>query len=315
MEIQPLPSEGIGKGPSAILAGSCGEICARIGQQMVEEETIIHSDSQLWNFRSIQYQEAEGPRGLCSRLHDFCKRWLRPQKHTKAQMLDMVVLEQLLAILPLEMESWVRECGAETTSQAIALLEGFLLSQAEEQKEQVELQSRDPEGRRTPSNPPQLFIRRIRQEDLSQDTSGEKQRMDFPVLYGEAERMVEPPNQEGHVSFQEVAVYFSKQEWSLLDPDQKALHWEVMMENHRNVVYVGKRLLLPNQRVQEDVLKADSGCSCMEFGKTFTQRFHLISQKMTHTEEKPHKCMEHGNTFPDRSELTLHKRIHMGEAI
>uniref|UniRef100_A0A8C5WVL4 KRAB domain-containing protein n=1 Tax=Laticauda laticaudata TaxID=8630 RepID=A0A8C5WVL4_LATLA len=36
------------------------------------------------------------------------------------------------------------------------------------------------------------------------------------------------------VSFEEVAVYFSEEEWSQLDPDQKALHSEVMLENHRN---------------------------------------------------------------------------------
>ncbi|XP_032095012.1 zinc finger protein 24-like, partial [Thamnophis elegans] len=108
----PLACGGSGKGPSGAQSGIRGDIWARTGQKMLEEGTIV-SQVQAWNFRSIQYQEDEGPRRLYSQLHYFCSRWLRPEKHTKAQMLDLVVLEQFLALLPLQMESWVRECGAE----------------------------------------------------------------------------------------------------------------------------------------------------------------------------------------------------------
>uniref|UniRef100_A0A8C5VE91 Zinc finger and SCAN domain containing 2 n=1 Tax=Microcebus murinus TaxID=30608 RepID=A0A8C5VE91_MICMU len=57
---------------------------------------------------------AGGPQGALSRLRELCRRWLRPEVHTK---------EQMLTVLPREIQAWLQEHRPESSEEAVALVE------------------------------------------------------------------------------------------------------------------------------------------------------------------------------------------------
>uniref|UniRef100_A0A8C5YA22 SCAN box domain-containing protein n=1 Tax=Microcebus murinus TaxID=30608 RepID=A0A8C5YA22_MICMU len=74
-------------------------------------------------FLGFQHLEAPGPREALSRLRELCRQWLRPEMHSKEQILELLVLEQFLTILPGDLQSWVREQHPESGEEVVVLLE------------------------------------------------------------------------------------------------------------------------------------------------------------------------------------------------
>ncbi|XP_057390086.1 tigger transposable element-derived protein 1-like isoform X2 [Balaenoptera acutorostrata] len=74
-------------------------------------------------FRSFRYEEAAGPREALARLRELCRQWLRPEVHSKEQMLELLVLEQFLGVLPPDTRVWVESQCPESGEEAVALVE------------------------------------------------------------------------------------------------------------------------------------------------------------------------------------------------
>ncbi|XP_045656569.1 SCAN domain-containing protein 3 [Ursus americanus] len=87
-------------------------------------------------FRQFCYQETPGPREALSRLRELCRLWLRPETHSKEQIVELLVLEQFLTILPEELQAWVREQQPESGEQVVTVLED-LERELDEPRQQV----------------------------------------------------------------------------------------------------------------------------------------------------------------------------------
>uniref|UniRef100_A0A8C6F4R0 SCAN box domain-containing protein n=1 Tax=Monodon monoceros TaxID=40151 RepID=A0A8C6F4R0_MONMO len=74
-------------------------------------------------FGTSTIKEHQDPGRHSIQLQKLCHQWLRQEKCTKEQILELLVLEQLLAVLPQEIQIWVRQKHPESGEEAVALVE------------------------------------------------------------------------------------------------------------------------------------------------------------------------------------------------
>ncbi|KAK9405425.1 zinc finger protein 91-like [Crotalus adamanteus] len=247
--------------PAALQAGSGG------GDPRGLPEGPHSSESERRRFRSCRPREDEGPRALCSRLHRLCRGWLRPERSGKAEMLDRVVLEQLLALLPPELAGWLRECGAESCAQAVALAEGFLLG---------------PPPSSAPREPPREG--RQMQEPFTGENSAELQERENQCSPSQEllfKRFQLGLFQQDSDPFEEVTVDFTEEEWALLDSGQRALYIEVTLEAFKNIATLGEAM----EEKQEGLMLLQT--TNYEGEVIFDHQTNPKRQERSHSEETP----------------------------
>ncbi|XP_053147513.1 zinc finger and SCAN domain-containing protein 31-like [Hemicordylus capensis] len=325
--------------------GDYGKVKAAIlqGQALMRER-------QRQHFRHFTYHEAEGPRGVWSQLQGLCRQWLKVEKHTKEQILEVLILEQFLIVLPPKMQSWVREHGPESCAQAVSLAEEFLLRQQESAR--CEKQEQDPPAEETANSSTEdkdlldVWNRQLGRETKQQRGEFVSSQDDKPVckegscFHQEGPEQVLPEQislRRGKFLqyYKERLTYENHQgpgrelennpaknvaralccleddvERDATKAQQRILHGEQQSKS----VGIGGIVRKGSDILQSQIiLMGEKPYKCADCGKSFRHRSNLTGHKKIHTGEKPYKCLECGKSFSRTSNLLAHERIHSGE--
>nr|XP_042101066.1 zinc finger and SCAN domain-containing protein 20 isoform X3 [Ovis aries] len=120
-----------------------------VSQPKKDRDPVPGPEASRQRFRQFQYREAAGPHEAFSQLWALCCHWLRPEIRLKEQILELLVLEQFLTILPREVQAWVQARHPENGEEAVALVEDWHREAQAMGQRELELHAEDTRSLKT----------------------------------------------------------------------------------------------------------------------------------------------------------------------
>uniref|UniRef100_A0ABM5FGQ4 Uncharacterized protein n=1 Tax=Pogona vitticeps TaxID=103695 RepID=A0ABM5FGQ4_9SAUR len=194
------------------------------------QKDALRMEKQRQHFRDFSCQEVGDPRSLHHHLQELCHRWLRPERRSKEQILELLILEQFLASLPPDLQGWIRAGGPDTCSQAVALAEDFLVSQegAERAKWQGLIKVEGDDSLEMDLNE--------MKEQVFKEAGQNGSVLALPL---EGERMVQSDEREEMMTLRETGVSLQIVKQNPSQPGQETILWRVLQEDGSSVDSLG----------------------------------------------------------------------------
>ncbi|XP_004474238.2 zinc finger and SCAN domain-containing protein 26 [Dasypus novemcinctus] len=300
--------------------------------KLQQKSRVLRQEMLCQQFRQLRYEETTGPQEALSRLRELCRQWLRPDIHTKEQMLELLVLEQFLAILPKELQAPVREQHPESGEDIVIVLKDL----------EPELGETGPEVDPKQAKKPKMLLEEMASLKAVQEQQvqpkcevpkpekekGEETRIENRKLAietdscgslessGKLSEPIEAHYEDTNLKSQQ-AKPNKKTDYKCSECGERFMHHSDLIKH--DDVHMGEKLceseLCQGSSLtgHQKICSGEKGHQCYECGKAFRRSSHLVRHQKIHLGEKPYQCKECGKVFSQNAGLLEHLRIHSGE--
>uniref|UniRef100_A0A2K6QM07 Zinc finger protein 396 n=1 Tax=Rhinopithecus roxellana TaxID=61622 RepID=A0A2K6QM07_RHIRO len=307
---------------SSLLTQTSEECNGILTVKMEEEEQTCDLDSKLhWNssyspetfcqqFRQFGYQDSPRPREALSWLRELCHLWLRPEVHTKEQILELLL------------QAWVQKHHPENGEEAMTMLED------------VERELDGPEsffGQRK-----DMIAEKLAPSEITEELPST---IIMYISFGSF--FLFPDDIRFSISDEDIKTTNVKSAARQKTSLGKELHCDVS-----NILYISasqsstyratceqdgrleRRQGNPSRKKQHKcdecgkifsqssrIHSGEKPYACDECAKAFSRSMILIQHQRTHTGEKPYKCHDCGKAFSQDSNLFRHRKRHIRKEV